>query len=107
VPDLEQVVVDAPQRVAERFSLTIKVAILEDLRRRQAIDFCELRGRELVLYWRGLAPSAQHHVRIDAVAHVPGKTTGPVSRAYLYYTPQAVRWCAPLQVNVRAPRAPR
>lgn len=39
-------------------------------------------------------------VTIDLVARIPGVTTGPASRSYLYYTPAAKRWAEPLQVRV-------
>src|SRR5207244_8844042 len=45
----------------------------------------EVRGRELVLYWRDLAPDAVIELSLDLRAHVPGEYHGPASRAYLYY----------------------
>jgi hypothetical protein len=78
--------------------------VLEDRRKAGAFDLWELNGRELALYWRGLAPKANQHVALDLLARIPGSSTGPASRAYLYYTPAAKRWAAPLQVTITAAR---
>jgi hypothetical protein len=75
--------------------------VLEDLQRAEAFAFWELRGRELVLYWRELAAGAEQKLTLDLVARVPGTTSGPASRAYPYYSPAAKRWAAPLAVEVR------
>ncbi|MCO5167365.1 MAG: MG2 domain-containing protein [Planctomycetes bacterium] len=73
---------------------------LEELRRAGAFDNYETRGREVILYWRALAPRAVKEVTLQAVAAVPGRYTGPASRAYLYYTDEEKRWVAPLEVTI-------
>ena len=80
----------------------LQTRVLEDLQRAEAFAFWELRGRELVLYWRELAPGAEQKLTLDLVARVPGATTGPASRAYPYYAPAQKRWDAPLAVNVKS-----
>jgi hypothetical protein len=62
----------------------------------------EVRGRELVLYWRDLAPKQKIEVPVDLVCRVPGEYRGPASRAYLYYNADAKHWVEPLQVSVTA-----
>lgn len=85
--------------------LEVPTSVLDDRQRASDFDLWELRGRELALYWRSLAPSAEHRVRLDLVAAIPGVSTGPASRAWLYYTPQQKRWATPLRVEVTpAPR---
>lgn len=80
--------------------LEVPTAELADRQRSGAFDLWELRGRELILYWRGLAPNAVRSVDLDCVARIPGVTAGPASRTYLYYTPSDVRWAPPLRVEV-------
>ncbi len=77
--------------------------VLDDLMRADAFASWELRGRELVLYWRQFDAKAERRLTLDLVARVPGTTTGPASRAWLYYTPAQKRWAAPLQLVI-APR---
>ena len=84
--------------------LEIPTAVLEDLEKAERFDLWEIRGRELILYWRDLAPDETKEVTLDLIARIPGKTTGPASRAYLYYTPDAKQWAAPLEVEVTPAR---
>jgi hypothetical protein len=60
----------------------------------------ELRGRELVLYWRDLGPGQKIEVPIDLICNVPGVYTGPASRAYLYYQADSKCWIDPLKVSI-------
>jgi hypothetical protein len=84
-------------------------AQLKDLARLQddgkkpgRIGAFEIRGRELVLYWRDLAPDAKVDLTLDLRALVPGVYHGPASRAYLYYNPDAKCWIAPLAATIEA-----
>lgn len=80
--------------------LEVSAGILEDLRTSGTFDMWELDGRDVILYWRDLAPDQVVRFGLDCVATLPGTTTGPASRAYLYYTPELVRWAQPLSVDV-------
>jgi uncharacterized protein YfaS (alpha-2-macroglobulin family) len=67
------------------------------------ISFFEtIRGRELVLYWRGLAPGQKIEVPIDLNCRVPGEYRGPASRAYLYYNADTKCWVEPVKVSIGA-----
>jgi hypothetical protein len=69
---------------------------------RGLVDFFEVRGRELVLYWRDLAPHQKVEVPVDVICRVPGEYRGPASRAYLYYNADSKCWTPPLVATVRA-----
>jgi hypothetical protein len=73
---------------------------LRELRAEGRIDAYELRGREIVLYWRGLSAGCTRVVPLSLLAAVPGSYTGPASRAYVYYTDERKHWAAPMQVTV-------
>ncbi len=73
---------------------------LEELKKAGAMDYYETRAREIVFYWRGLAPKRTASIKLDLVAAVPGRYTAPASRAYLYYTPENKRWLEPLAVEI-------
>jgi hypothetical protein len=66
------------------------------------IDAWEIRGRELVLYWRDMAPKQQVDISIELICRVPGEYRGPASRAYLYYNADHKCWAEPLAVEVKA-----
>jgi hypothetical protein len=69
---------------------------------RPLVGAFEVRGRELVLYWRDLAPDQKIEVPVDLVCRVPGQYSGPASRGYLYYNADSKHWVAPLKVKVTA-----
>lgn len=73
---------------------------LKELVKRGTIDSYEVRGREVVLYWRGMDAGATTSVQISLVAAVPGRYTAPASRAYLYYTDELKTWVPGLAVEV-------
>jgi uncharacterized protein YfaS (alpha-2-macroglobulin family) len=63
-------------------------------------SFYEIRGREVAIYFRDLAPKAEREIVLSAIASVPGTYVGPASRAYLYYTPEEKKWTDGLRVSV-------
>jgi hypothetical protein len=73
---------------------------LKELRDKGLIDFYETRPREVILYWRALAPNAKKDVDLDLLASVPGRFTAPATSAYLYYTNEDKSWSAPPTVTV-------
>ena len=75
---------------------------LKELQKAQVIDAYEIRGRDVVLYWRGMTPKQQVRVPVSLVAAVPGRYTGPASRAYLYYGDEKKAWVAALVADVAA-----
>jgi alpha-2-macroglobulin-like protein len=77
---------------------------LTDLREKGRIAYFETRGRELVLYWRELAPKQKIELTVDLVCDVPGTYRGPASRGYLYYDADHKHWVEPLAVKI-APMA--
>jgi alpha-2-macroglobulin-like protein len=70
-------------------------------RERGLIAAWETRGRELVLYWRDLAPKQKIDVPIDLICRIPGEYRGPASRAYLYYNADRKYWVQPLHVVIK------
>ncbi|MEX2140226.1 MAG: MG2 domain-containing protein [Pirellulales bacterium] len=73
---------------------------LEELKKAGTVDYFETRAREVICYWRSLAPNKRVPLRLDLVAEWPGRYTGPASRAYLYYTAEQKHWVAPLAVKI-------
>ena len=69
---------------------------------REKVSYFEIRGRELILYWRGMAPKQTVEVGIDLIADFPGEFRGPASRVYLYYGAEHKRWVAPVDAKVTA-----
>ena len=80
--------------------LTFQTWQLKELRDKGAIDFFETRPREVILYWRALAPSAKKDIALDLLAAVPGSYEAPASSAYLYYTAEHKAWAPSVSVAV-------
>jgi hypothetical protein len=64
------------------------------------ISYYEVRGRELVLYWRQLTPNADIQLDLDLVCRLPGEYKGPASRSYLYYQPELKYWVEPVVAKI-------
>ena len=60
------------------------------------------RGRELILYWRGMGPKQKIEVPVELICRVPGEYRGPASRAYMYYNADHKHWVDPLRVVIAA-----
>ncbi len=73
---------------------------LKELVKAGTIAAYEVLGREVVLYWRALAPEARVALTLSLVAAIPGTYTGPASRAYLYYTNEHKQWADGLRVEI-------
>ncbi|MHC4250484.1 MAG: alpha-2-macroglobulin family protein [Planctomycetota bacterium] len=76
---------------------------LRELVKGARVDKYEVRGRKVVLYWRGMRPNALLTVPISLVAAVPGEYASPASCAYPYYDDEAKAWVGGPRVTI-APR---
>ncbi len=88
-------------RVGLPGGLTFQTWQLKELMDKKIIDFYETREREVVLYFRSLAPNAVMKVPLELIARVPGTYVGPASQAYLYYTDEFRHWAEPLRVTIK------
>lgn len=73
---------------------------LKELKDKGLIDFYETRPREVILYWRALAPSAKKDIDINLLAAVPGTYEAPASSTYLYYTAEDKAWTKPVTISI-------
>ncbi len=80
--------------------LEIRHDQLKELVKSGKIDAYEVKGREVVLYWRYLKAKDQFDVPLSLVAAIPGTYTGPASRAYLYYTDEFKSWARGVTVDI-------
>jgi alpha-2-macroglobulin-like protein len=87
-------------RVGIPGGLTFQTWQLKELRDKGLIDFYETRPREVILYWRALAPSAKKDIDLDLIASTPGSFQAPATSAYLYYTAEDKAWVAPVKVAI-------
>ena len=75
---------------------------LKELVKAGTIAAYEVRGRDVVFYWRDLGAGVTVKLPLSLVAAIPGTWTGPASRAYLYYTDEHKSWTPGARVTVTA-----
>jgi uncharacterized protein YfaS (alpha-2-macroglobulin family) len=75
---------------------------LKELVKAGRIAAYEVRGREVVLYWRDIQPNQTIEIPLSLTAAIPGEYTGPASRTYLYYTDEFKQWLPGMKVTVMA-----
>jgi hypothetical protein len=76
---------------------------LKELKENGKIGYFEIKGRELVLYWRAMKDNEQIDLTLDLICETPGEYRGPASRGYLYYNADQKHWIDPLKIEI-APR---
>ncbi|MFT5301201.1 MAG: hypothetical protein ACI814_001986, partial [Mariniblastus sp.] len=77
-----------------------RVEQLDELRDAGKFDFYEIRPRQIICYWRTIAPNESKSIEFDVSAEIPGRYSGPASSAYLYYTAEQKVWSDPLKVEI-------
>jgi len=65
---------------------------LKEMQDKKLIDYYEISGNQLNIYYRQMAPDEIKLLNFDLKAEVPGKYLSPASSAYLYYTNEFKVW---------------
>lgn len=73
---------------------------LKEMRENRLIDFYETTPREVILYFRDMAPEQDRDFSIALQADIPGEFTGIASSAYLYYNNIQKFWVEPSKVKI-------
>jgi uncharacterized protein YfaS (alpha-2-macroglobulin family) len=81
--------------------LEVRPDQLKELVKADVVASYEVRGRDLVLYWRDIQPKQTITIPVSLTAAVPGTYAAPTSRAYLYYTDELKQWIPGVKVTVR------
>ena len=74
---------------------------LKELKDKGLIDFYETRPREVILYWRAMAPHAKKDIDLNLLSATPGTYEAPASSAYLYYTAEDKSWTPPVAIAIK------
>jgi len=73
---------------------------LKELLDKKQVDFYEIRGNFVYLYFRQMAPKEVKTIHLDLKAEIPGIYESPASSAYLYYTNEFKSWQKPVKVSI-------
>ena len=82
--------------------LEVRYDQLKELVKTDRIAAYEVRGREVILYWRDMQPRQSVQIPLSVVAAIPGIYTGPASRVYLYYSDEFKQWSSGMKVTIDA-----
>lgn len=74
---------------------------LKELQEKKVFDYYEIKGNNIAVYYRGLAPKAVKEINLDLKAEMPGEFDAPASSAYLYYTNEFKTWSATDRVTIK------
>lgn len=64
------------------------------------IDYYEMHGPYLVLYFGEIAPKAVRQLNFDLIAVAPGHYQAPAASAYLYYQDHAKSWVPGIDIHI-------
>lgn len=67
---------------------------LKEMQEKGVFDYYEIKGSQLVCYYRDLKPGETREINLDLKAEIAGNFEAPASTAYLYYTPEHKFWTA-------------
>ncbi len=65
---------------------------LKELQEKKAVDYYEVRGNNVIVYYRQMKPGEKREINLDLKAEFPGTYTGAASSTYLYYTNEYKNW---------------
>lgn len=74
---------------------------LKELQDKKMIDYYEIKGNNIAIYYRCLAPNAVKEIKLDLKAEMPGEYDSPASCAYLYYTNEHKVWAGAEKIIVK------
>jgi hypothetical protein len=74
---------------------------LKELQEKKVFDYYEIKGNNIAIYYRGLAPKAVKEINLDLKAEMPGEYDAPASTAYLYYTNEFKTWCGLNKITIK------
>ncbi len=72
--------------------LTVQPWQLKEMQEKKLFDYYEVKGNQIMIYYRGMAPNDVKQINLDLKAEVPGEFDAPASSGYLYYTNEFKSW---------------
>lgn len=80
---------------------TVQPWQLKELQEKNVFDYYEMKGNNIAVYYRGMAPSAVKEINLDLKAEMPGTYDAPASSAYLYYTNEYKTWSGMNTITIK------
>jgi len=74
---------------------------LKEMQEKGVFDYYEIKGNNVVCYYRQMAPSEIKNINFDLKADIAGTYDAPASSAYLYYTNEFKCWTSTGSITIR------
>ncbi|MFI5148303.1 MAG: MG2 domain-containing protein [Bacteroidia bacterium] len=74
---------------------------LKELQEKKVFDYYEIKGNNIAVYYRCMAPKAVKQINLDLKAEMPGVYDAPASSAYLYYTNEFKSWAGAERITIQ------
>jgi len=81
--------------------LSVQPWQLKELSEKKKVDYYEVLGNDLVIYYRQMAPGQTRSLNLDLKAETPGNYEAAASSAYLYYTSEHKTWVKGETVTIK------
>jgi hypothetical protein len=80
---------------------TVQPWQLKELQEKKTFDYYEIKGNNIAVYYRCMAPNAVKEINLDLKAEMPGEYDAPASSAYLYYTNELKTWSGVDKITIK------
>ncbi len=80
---------------------TVQPWQLKEMQQKHVFDYYEMKGNNIAIYYRGMAPNAMKEINLDLKAEMPGVYDAPASSAYLYYTNEYKTWAGMEKITIK------
>ena len=80
---------------------TVQPWQLKEMQEKHVFDYYEMKGNNIAIYYRGMAPNAVKEINLDLKAEMPGVYDAPASSAYLYYTNEYKTWAGMEKITIK------
>ena len=80
---------------------TVQPWQLKELQEKKVFDYYEIKGNNIAVYYRCMAPHAVKQINLDLKAEMPGVYDAPASSAYLYYTNEFKCWAGAERITIQ------
>jgi alpha-2-macroglobulin-like protein len=80
---------------------TVQPWQLKELQEKKIVDYYEMKGNNIAVYYRGMGPASVKEINLDLKAEMPGTYDAPASSAYLYYTNEYKTWSATDKIIIK------
>ncbi len=80
---------------------TVQPWQLKEMQEKKVFDYYEVKGNNIAIYYRCMAPNAVKEINLDLKAEMPGEYDAPASSAYLYYTNELKSWSGTGHITIR------